>query len=380
MARLLYLSPDLSGNAVYPPWQFAQAMAEGGHTTALAGPGSDGPWPPLRSELAGAVVLPGRWAGLPRARAAVGLARKLGADVVCPFKAIPTSFGVARRVRHTLGIPLVLHLDDWDAGFFEGVGRLRRIWRGMKAVSDPHGDLWLRYMESRVRNADALTVSTRALQRRFGGTLVRQGLDVDRYCPEAYPRGEARARLGIDPDAPMVLFLGTPRLHKGLGQLTAPAGRPGALWFVGASAADLTDSGVPRALVEGAHVRGAVPFGEAAWYLAACDVFVVPQRPTPYAEHQLPAKLVQAMALGCAIVATDVGDAGELLGGVSAAGVVVPADDPEAVPSAVAGLLDDPEAASRMGAEARRRAESDLGWKSMRQGVESVLAKVGIHG
>jgi glycosyltransferase involved in cell wall biosynthesis len=124
---------------------------------------------------------------------------------------------------------------------------------------------------------------------------------------------------------------------------------------------------------------GPVPFHESAWYLAACDVFVVPQVRTPFAEHQLPAKLVQAMALGCPVVATDVGDARELLGGVPPAGIVVPPDDPGALAEAVRGLLSSPTHAARLGAEARRRAEAELGWAAMCRAVEGVFREVGVR-
>lgn len=383
MATLAFVVPDLSGNMVYPPWQLAGAMAAGGHRTRLMGTrrsggsaGSGGGWAPLRDALADAGVLPGRWAGLPLAREAVEACR--GADAAYAFKAIPTSLGVGLRVRGRLGIPLLVHLDDWDAGYFSTAGPVRRAWYGVRALGNPNGDLWLRLMERMVSRADALTVSTRALQRRFGGTLLRQGVDTERYRPAAFPRDEARRRVGATEDASMVLFLGTPRLHKGLSALSALTERGHRAWFVGTSAGALEEAGVPRAVVAHSEVRGLVPFAEAFWYLAACDVFVVPQSATPYAEHQLPAKLLQAMALGCAVVATDVGDAAELLLGERAAGVVVPAGDPEAMADAVEGLLGDRERARVLGTEARRRAEEDLGWTAMRRTLTDVLRGVGV--
>ena len=373
MARVLLLAPDLSRNSVYPPWQLAGALARAGHESTLAGPASGVRWPPLASELAGAVELPGRWAGLPRARAAVRAAREV--DVLYAFKAMPQSLGVGLRARKAAGRPLMLHLDDWDAGFFEGVSPLRRAWYGVRALHVPEGDLWLRVCERRVSRADALTVSSRALERRYGGTLVRQGVDTERWDPERFRREEARNRVGADPDAPMVLFLGTPRLHKGLARSWLRELR-GALWLVGAPREALAEAGADEALLDGATVRSAVPFTEATWYLAACDVFVIPQVRTPYAEHQLPAKLLHAMALGCAIVSSDVGDARELLEGSPPAGVVVPAGDDGAHRDAVRALLDDPGAARALGAEARRRAVAEHGWAAMARRLDPIVSSL----
>lgn len=378
MTRVLVLAPDLARNSVYPPWQFAQALEAGGHSVTLAGPSSGAPWAPLGDDLADALALPGRWAGWPRARDAI----EVGADarVVLAFKAMPTSLGVGLKVRSTRRIPLLLHLDDWDAGFFDGVSTIRRAWYGIRGLTNPVGDLWLRYMETRVSQADALSVSTRALQRRFGGTVIRQGVDTHRYSPQRFPHEEARQRVGATAGQPMILFLGTPRRHKGLRMLGEGVRVKRWIWFVGASREDLVAASVPPAVVSDAVIRPSVPFDEAAWYLSASDVFVVPQSQTPFAEHQLPAKLLQAMALGCTIVATDVGDAAELLGGTPQAGLLVPPDDPGGLQAALTRLLDDPMLRSRLGQEARRRAEAGLGWDAMRSQVETLMSRVGVDG
>lgn len=376
LATLAFLVPDLSRNMVYPPWQLAGAMAAGGHRTVLMGTRSAGSWPPLGDALGDARTLNGRWGGLPSAREAVAMCR--GADVAYAFKAMPTSLGVGLRVRHRLGIPLLVHLDDWDAGYFSAVGAARRAWYGLRGLGDPNGDLWLRLAERLVSRADAITVSTRTLQRRFGGTVLRQGVDTDRYGPDVFPRDEARRRVGAAEGASMVLFLGTPRLHKGLSALAAVTERGHRPWFVGTTPRALEAAGVPTEVVAHSEVRGLVPFTEAFWYLAACDVFVVPQTATPYAQHQLPAKLLQAMAMGRPIVTTDVGDAGELLLGDPAAGVVVPAGEPEAMADALEELLADKERATALGAEARRRAEADLGWRAMRRVLTGVLRDAGV--
>lgn len=371
MARILLLAPDLAGNSVYPPWQFAGALASVGHRTTLAGRASGAPWPPLAEELGEAVRLPGRWAGLPGARHARELAA--AADVVYAFKALPASLGVGLRLRRRTGRPLALHLDDWDAGFFDEVGAARRAWYGLRGLADPEGDLWLRLMERRASRADALTVSSTALRRRFGGELVRQGVDTDRLDPARYPRAEARRAIGAAADEPMVLFLGTPRPHKGL-SLSWERSLARHLWLVGGSDESFARAGVPAAVLGRARVPGPVRYDEAARYLAAADVFVVPQASTPYAEHQLPAKLLQAMALGCAIVATDVGDARELLGGDPPAGLTVPAGAPDALNEAVRALLDDPGRRDALGGEARRRSVAELGWRAMARRLEVVLA------
>jgi glycosyltransferase involved in cell wall biosynthesis len=81
--------------------------------------------------------------------------------------------------------------------------------------------------------------------------------------------------------------------------------------------------------------------------LAASDVFVL----ASYSEG-LPNALMEAMAAGCACVATSVGGVPWLMEG-GAAGLIVPPGDPEALQQAIERLLGDPKLRVRLGARAR---------------------------
>lgn len=374
MAGVVFLVPDLGGGALYTAYQFAGALG-GRPRVRMVGPAAE-VWLPLRELVEPDGVLPGANPLTSGVRRAL-VSQLRGAAFIYSFKALPQSFGLALWARCRLGIPVALHLDDWDGGWFAGVSVARRLWYMLRSVGRPNNELYVRAMEALVPRADVVTVSSRALQRRFGGVLVRQGVDTAAVSPARFPRAVARERLGVCAAMRVVLFLGTPQAHKGLDDLVAAYGRLDRggvrLWIVGAA------PGV-RLGGPGIELRPAVSFREACWYMAAADVFVVPQRSTPYAEHQLPAKLLQAMALGVPIVATAVGDVPELLGGEPPAGVVVPAGDVAALAEAVAGLIGDEERARALGVEARRRAEREHGWLAMAQRLRDALAPLGLDG
>lgn len=371
--RLLALAPDLSENSTVTAWQFRGALEAMGYDVTLAGPASAGPWAPLSEELGSAVRF-----GAPAVWPPLSGPDRLASDstLVYAFKAHPSSFGLGLRLARRRDLPLVLHLDDWDAGFLRGGRRLRRAWWAARALSNPDGELWLRACEALIPRADALTVSTRALQRRFGGTVVRQGVDTDRFRPDRYPRSVARERLGLAADQPMVLFLGTPRRHKGIDLLLSLKELRSAVWIVGAGPRIVEELGLDDASLDGVTLLPPVSYEEAAWHMAACDVFVVPQEDTPFAAHQVPAKLLKAMALGLAVVTTDVGDASELLGGDPAAGMVVPPGSPAALREAISVLLGDPGAGAALGGEARRRAEAHHGWSAMGRTLDALVSRL----
>jgi len=99
--------------------------------------------------------------------------------------------------------------------------------------------------------------------------------------------------------------------------------------------------------------------------LAAADVFAFPS----WAES-FPYAILEAMAMGCPIVASDVGGVGEAIED-GKTGLLVPAGDHGALGAATARLLGDPAAGARLGAAARTRLAQRF---SLRQMVERTVA------
>jgi glycosyltransferase involved in cell wall biosynthesis len=88
--------------------------------------------------------------------------------------------------------------------------------------------------------------------------------------------------------------------------------------------------------------------------LAGADVATLTSR-----WEGLPNVVIEAMAMGAAVVATDVGGCGELVGD-DEAGRLVPMESPEAVARALRELLDDEAERRRCVRAARRRVEAEL--------------------
>jgi glycosyltransferase involved in cell wall biosynthesis len=382
MSRISLLCPDLGRGPLYTAWMFGGAMSAD-HDVELIGPETARLWPPAEGEIVPAHTLSG---GNPL-RAEVrreALKAVASADLLYAFKPHPASFGLGLSLRRHRHVPLAVHLDDWDSAYFADRPLGRRVWYAARAIGTPENELVLKFLEGAVSRADLVTVSTSALQRRFGGTVVRQGVDGSRFSPDRFPRDEARARIGVAADVPLVLFVGTPSVHKGLGDLIAafralPDDLRGKLIIVGTP----PDAGSARELEDaagqGVECRPSAPFGEVAWYIAAADVACAPQRSTPFAEHQLPAKLLHWMTQGACVLTTDVGDANELLGGAHPAGRVVPAGDRSALSDALAALLGDETQRRRLGSEARARAEEHYTWAAMSRELDRLFDSVGLE-
>jgi len=95
------------------------------------------------------------------------------------------------------------------------------------------------------------------------------------------------------------------------------------------------------------HLLGHRP--DVAGLLTACDVFVLPSR-----FEGLPVALLEAMAAGRPVIATDIGGTDEIVRHEDT-GLLVPADDAGALAAAITRVLSDPVLARRIGAAGRER-------------------------
>lgn len=347
--KVSVLAFDLSDNATGRADLLARLLAPRFAVEVVGPRFGDDVWPPARGGVIAYRVRPGaRYPGF--AARAGELARLADGDVLLASKPRPTSYGIALLARRQRPRPLLLDIDDWELGFFYRSGFWGSVGRGVN-LANPNGLPWTWAMERLVGRADAITVASRFLERRFGGTLVPHVRDTDAWDPARFDRSASRAALGVG-DAPVVMFLGTPRGYKGVDDLVeAMAGVATArLVIVGAE----PDHPSARRWAErsGVIVRGPVPFDDVPRYLAAADVVAVPQRATSDTLGQVPAKLFDAMAMARPIVSTSVSMIPEVLDGC---GMLVPPGEPRALRAVVEGLLADPDRARELGRRARAR-------------------------
>ena len=359
--RVSFFVHDLASNPIVRAGALAKAMARE-HDVEMLGflHGDAGVYEPYRD------LFPYKTLRVPLDTTAVlhalpRLAAMATGDIIYACKPLVTTLGPAvyaarRRSRRLLLVDA--EDDEWVTPRSDWPGFLWcdviKGWR--------HATAWkfTRAIHPLVGWADAVTVSTRALQRRYGGTIVRHGPVGEGYepsRPDLADRATLRRQWHLPAEAPLALFAGVPQPHKGWSTLMDALARPeAAAWhLVLAGPAGHPDFHLAaHALGRRCHVLGPQPHALMPALLAAVDAVPVPQAAVPFAVSQLPAKALEAMAMARPVIATRVGDLPEILG-EGQRGWLIPAGDAAALASALAEIAAAP-------AEAARRGRAARGW------------------
>ena len=385
--RILYLNHNPAGTGT---WQrashFGQALAARGHEVTLVtthpsrrfgfevAEGHGG-----YREVHAPDLLPGPgrtgWDPTNALRRVLHLRRRTF-DLVHAFDARPVVIGPALEVTRRTGAAFFLDWADWW-------GRGGRIQdRSGWVVRTFFGPVETWFEEAFRTRADGTTTISRALAERavdLGVDPQRlwtlpNGCDAEGVRPPV--RTEARLRLGLRRDAPIVLHVGvlTPadirQLTEAFRFLTAdvPEAR---LVFVGNHTAP-----IPPELLESGRVvvTGFLPREELNAWLGAADVCVVPLTDTPNNRGRWPGRINDYLAAGAAVVMPRVGDAAALLEKHGAGWTCAPR--PEELARSMLGALRDPGARARAGAAARALATGPLAWDVMAKQMEEAYTAV----
>ncbi|HSJ35542.1 MAG TPA: glycosyltransferase family 4 protein [Acidimicrobiia bacterium] len=330
---------DIPGGVQQQCLELARRLAQGGDEAVVVGPGAH----PGTVAAGRSIALPANRSRVPltldpRAGRLVRSASE-SADVVHVHEPLIPLVGWAALSRRR-PVVLTFHADPapWTRRLYRlGGGPLRRLFAGrpLTAVSQ---------------------VAASALPAAWGEPeLIPNGIDVASY------------RIDTERRPQQVAFLGRDEPRKGLDVLL------GAWPLVQARFphAELVVIGAERATsLPGVSFRGRVDDDEKRRLLASSGVFAAPNS----SGESFGIVVAEAMAAGCAIVASDLPAFRPVLDGC---GDMVPPGDPHALAEAMIRLLDDPDS-SRAAGEGARAAAGRFDWAVVagryRAAYESALA------
>jgi glycosyltransferase involved in cell wall biosynthesis len=360
--RVLHVSQPADGGVAVVVADLVRSQVARGHDVAVAcSPEGD---------LAGAVEATGAqlvpWAatrqpGLRTLSEARSLSRIVGAEDPDLVHLHSSKAGLAGRLALRGRLPTIFQPHGWS---FEAVGGPLRV---AATQWERRATRW---------TAAIACVSEGERQRgkdmgiRAAFRVVSNGVDLGSFAvagPDE--RAIARARLGLG-EGPLAVCVG--RLCEAKGQDILVRSWPkvrgqvdGARLLLVGDGPD--DSELRRAAGPGVELVGARR--DVRDWLVVADVVVAPSR-----WDGLSLVLLEALACGRSIVATNVPGAREALG--AEAGAIVPVEAPAALAAAVTARLLDPTLAAREGAAARGRAERLFDLRVTHERMAAVYADV----
>ena len=236
------------------------------------------------------------------------------------------------------GIASALHSTGWP----DSVGRLNRWLSGITDTFIATADDHARHLRQQERfPADRVRV-------------IRNGVDCERFAPDDQASQHVRQELGVPADALLVGVVAALRPEKNLKLFVQTAHAlcsyfPESHWLIigdGPQREMLEAEIARRGMRERVHLLGMRD--DTPRLVAALDLFTLCSL-----NEASPVSILEALACGVPVVATDVGSVGEnVIDGTT--GRLVPSEDLPAMIEAVKQLLSDREARCRDGAHGKR--------------------------
>ncbi len=371
--KISILCFDLSSNAFGRAGLLAQAISRFCDVEIIGPSRRGGIWAPMSQ-----IEIPVKkfeWKRYPDfSRIRKNILDAIDGEIVLASKLMPTSFGIGLQKKNS-GKPLILDIDDWELGFFYHSGFFGRVGRFLN-FSNPNGLPYVWRMEHLVGHADAISVSNRFLQKKFGGKLLPHYRDTKTLNPLKFNADDVKEEMGLI-GKKILMFLGTPRSHKGIDDLLdafKKINNPDLnLVIIGVENKQEFLKGIDVSVKDRVTVMPKTPFDKLAKNLSAADIIVIPQRRTSDSIGQIPARLFDAMAMAKPILATRVSDIPEVLGDC---GYLTEPNEPSQLADAIQYILAHSNEAQNKGQAARERCKQMYDMSNLESGLKELIERV----
>lgn len=211
--------------------------------------------------------------------------------------------------------------------------------------------------------------------------LVPNGVDTERFTP--LPRDEElAAQLGVAGKT-VIGYVGTVVDYEGLDLLLEAAAtlkRTRDDFHVliigdGAKLEELQESAAAQDLGDVVTFTGRVPHEEVERYYSIIDITPFPRLPLPVCEMVSPLKPFEAMAMGKAVVASDVAALAEIVT-PGQNGLLHEKGSAESLMEQLGTLLDQPELADRLGGQSRQWVVEHRDWRQLAQRIAGIYEEL----
>lgn len=363
--KISILSPDLSSNCLGRAHLLAKILQRR-YEVEIAGPVfGDGIWPPIKDDNSisyKSIKFKNRLSAITKVKKLIYM---IDGDVIYVSKPLFTSLFIALLIKLLTKKPTILDIDDWEMGMaIENIKKKFKFYKIIKYLNSF-------FCEKLIHFADDITVSNRFLQRKFGGKLIWHVRDTVVFNPAKIEKNAYRKKYNIDISQNIVMFLGTPRIYKGIEDLINATKlllkNNVALVIVGIDSKnqycqEIVAKGKKELSENNFYHYELQQFHKVPQFLAMADIIVIPQKKGSATIGQIPAKVFDAMAMAKPIIATNVSGLPEIL---DKCGWIVATDNPKQLADSIQYVIDNPQEGKRKGLKARNTCKSKYSWDAM---------------
>ena len=270
---------------------------------------------------------------------------------------LPDFLTFAASALKLAGVPLLLDLHEDMPAFFDDrfqspvLRPLRPVIGGLTRISAAMADAIITVHEPLREPSLARGVPPEKV------TIVMNSADDRLFDPARYARRpfQENGELRLIHHSSLQRIYGLPVAVDAVAQLPSDLEARLDVYGDGPYRSKVEDEIVRLAAQDRVTLHGRVPMEELPGLLAGADLAVVPSLPEPYMHYSLSTKLLEAVAMGVPVIASDLATFRSHFS--EAAIRYVPGGDAGALANAIRELAADPDGATRQAAEARRQAE-----------------------
>lgn len=199
------------------------------------------------------------------------------------------------------------------------------------------------------------------------------------FNPEKFNKKENKEKYLIDQNKKVVLFLGTPKKHKGINTLI------NSIESLNDDSLVLLTVGFDESVYSQKTMRAGItklgrnfkampqqPFKNIPELLSIADIVAIPQQKNFATVGQTPAKIFDAMAMQKTIISTQVGDIPNILEDCA---ILIPPGNSKALANSIRWSINNPEKSKLLAQKARIKCVKEYSWEAMEKILVPILKK-----
>ncbi|WP_017296454.1 glycosyltransferase [Geminocystis herdmanii] len=256
--------------------------------------------------------------------------KEIDGDILYVIKPQLSSFGMALIKAWRNKKPIILDFDDWEMAQFGGDdwqyqgSLINDLLASNSELKKPQYPLYIKWLEKAIEKANGITVSSKFLEYRYGGTYLPNVKDTDLFDPLKFDhkvalcdRDGIKTQLGLSNNR-LLMFTGTAKPDQGLEDILIALDSLNEddlkLVLVGGNK---SQSSYVKTLIEkwGRWIIKVQPqgFDDMPRSIAMSDIIMVTPRATSTNCAKFPLELIEGMAMAKPIIATKVGEIPNIL-------------------------------------------------------------------